>query len=76
MATRKKFNTSRKQFEALDDIDCFMATFYTLERGWDIDSLAGGNSTEVIRRFDWCGSIEGYAHWRRVHNHLIKIVLE
>ena len=75
MKLKKKYNTPRKQFEALDDLNCFMATFYALEHGRDIDE---GNISYIalISIFSWSRTEEGADHWNSVYDRLLEIVFE
>lgn len=75
MTLKKEYNTPRKQFEALDNLNCFMATFYTLEGGFNIDGLdVGDHSTEVARCFLWGDTEEGRGYWSKVDKRLEGIV--
>lgn len=75
MKLKKKYNTPRKQFEALDDLNCFMATFYTFENRHDIDeeSTLG---VSILTHFNWSSTVEGPEHWHSIHNHLVNIIFE
>lgn len=72
-----KLKTFREHFELLNDQDCFMATFYTLERTKDINEILDAiplRRNGVFSGFPWSMTYEGDDHWSRINKKLNKIL--